>query len=79
MIFRREHGEADVASLVERKTRFAALSCNPHRRSAPPTDRLVTALAPLPRAARRPIAFGRAPSTEGSSSRRGASPVRARR
>ena len=77
MIFRREHAEADVASLVERKTRFAVLLCNPDRRSAPPTDRLVTALAPLPRAARRPIAFGRAPSTEGSSSRRGASPVRA--
>ena len=25
MIFRKEHGKADVASLVERKTRFAVL------------------------------------------------------
>ena len=59
MIFRREHGEANVASLVERKTRFAVLFRNPDRRSAPLMDRLVTALAPLPRAARRSITFDR--------------------
>lgn len=59
MIFRREHGEANVASLVERKTRFAVLLRNPDRRSAPLMDRLVTALAPLPREARRSITFDR--------------------
>ena len=48
-----------MASLVERKTRFAVLFRNPDRRSAPLMDRLVTALAPLPVAARWSITFDR--------------------
>ena len=58
MIFRREHGEANVASLVERKGRFAVLLRNPDRRSGPLMGRLVTLLAPLPRTARRSITAG---------------------
>ena len=33
MIFRREHGKANVASLVERKTRYAVLFRNNDRSS----------------------------------------------
>ena len=58
MIFRREHGEANVASLVEREGRFAVLLRNPDRRSGPLMGRLVTLLAPLPRTARRSITAG---------------------
>lgn len=58
-IVRSEHQGANVASLVERKTRFAVLLRNPGRRSRPLMHRLVTLPAPLPRAARRPITFDR--------------------
>jgi len=59
MIFRREHGAANVASLVERKTRYAVLFRNNDRSTKHLMDRLMTAIAPLPQAARRSITFDR--------------------
>ena len=59
MIFRREHGLANVASLVERKTRYAVLFRNNDRSTRHLMDRLMTAIASLPQAARRSITFDR--------------------
>jgi IS30 family transposase len=59
MIFRREHGKANVASLVERKTRYAVLFRNNDRSTRHLMDRLMTALEPLPQPARRSITFDR--------------------
>lgn len=59
MIFRREHGLANVASLVERKTRYAVLFRNNDRSTRHLMDRLMTAIAALPQAARRSITFDR--------------------
>lgn len=59
MIFRRELGSANVASLVERKTRFAVLFRNGDRRSKPLMSRLIDLFAPLPRPARQSITFDR--------------------
>ncbi len=59
MIFRREHGLANVASLVERKTRYVVLFRNNDRSTRHLMDRLMTAIAALPQAARRSITFDR--------------------
>lgn len=59
MLFRREHGLATVASLVERKTRYAVLFRNNDRSTRHLMDRLMTAIAALPQAARRSITFDR--------------------
>lgn len=59
MIFRREHGKANVASLVERKTRFAVLFKNNDRSTKHLMDRLMTVMEPLPQTARRSITFDR--------------------
>jgi IS30 family transposase len=59
MIFRREHGLANVASLVERKTRCAVLFRNDDRSTRHLMDRLMMAIAALPQAARRYITFNR--------------------
>lgn len=59
MIFRREHGLANVASLVERKTRYAIVFRNNDRSTRYLMDRLMTAIAALPQAARRSITFDR--------------------
>jgi IS30 family transposase len=59
MIFRKEHGKANVASLVERKTRFAVLFRNNDRSATHLMDRLMSAIEPLPQPARRSITFDR--------------------
>jgi len=59
MIFRREHGSANVATLVERKSRYTILFRNNDRRSKPIMGRLIDELSPLPQAARRSITFDR--------------------
>jgi len=59
MIFRREHGKANVASLVERKTRFAVLFRNNDRSSNHFMTRLMNIMEPLPQTARKSITFDR--------------------
>jgi IS30 family transposase len=59
MIFRREHGKANVTSLVERQTRFAFLARNDSRHSAPIMARIAGYLAPLPADLRRSVTFDR--------------------
>ena len=59
MIFRREHGPANVTSLVERRTRFDVLFKNNDRRSKPLMDRLIDLLSPLPVPARQSMTFDR--------------------
>ena len=59
MIFRREHGKANVASLIERKTRFAVLFRNNDRSTTHLMNRLIDVMAPLPQSARRSITFDR--------------------
>ncbi|TMV79120.1 IS30 family transposase [Thioclava sp. BHET1] len=59
MIFRRELGSANVATVVERVSRFTVLFRNNDRRSRPIMDRLIDGLAPLPRTARRSLTFDR--------------------
>jgi len=48
IIFRREHGNANVATVVERQTRFTVLIRNGDRRSRPIMNRLIDHLGPLP-------------------------------
>lgn len=48
MIFRREHGKANVASLVERKTRFTVLFKNNDRSSKHFIAKLMDVMEPLP-------------------------------
>ena len=59
MIFRREHGNANVATLIERKTRYTLLFRNNDRRSKPIMNRIINEMSPLPQAARRSITFDR--------------------
>ena len=59
MIFRREHGKANVASLVERKTRFAVLFRNNDRSSKHFIAQLMNVMEPLPQTARKSITFDR--------------------
>ncbi len=59
MIFRREHGKANVASLVERKTRYAVLFRNNDRSSNHFMTRLMNIMEPLPQTARKSITFDR--------------------
>ncbi|WPY96309.1 IS30 family transposase (plasmid) [Limimaricola variabilis] len=59
MIFRKELGKANVASLVERKTRYAVLFRNNDRSSKHLMNRLIALLSPLPLSARRSITFDR--------------------
>jgi transposase, IS30 family len=56
LIFSKEHGKANVTSLVERKSRFTVLLPNGDRRS---TAVLAGALRPLPEDARRTVTFDR--------------------
>ena len=58
MIFRREHGAADVATVVERTTRHTVLFRDNDRRSKPIMGRLIDALGPLPAEARRSLTAG---------------------
>ena len=59
MIFRKEHGPANVATLVERRTRFMVLFRNNDRRSKPIMNRLISILSPLPQTARQSLTFDR--------------------
>src|SRR4051794_19540671 len=59
LIFREEHGEANVTSLVERKSRFTFLLPNQDERSAAVITGVADALRPLPEDARRTVTFGR--------------------
>ena len=58
MIFRKEHGAANVATAVERATRYTVLFRNNDRRSKPIMGRLIDELAPLPAEARRSVTAG---------------------
>ncbi|WP_113913472.1 IS30 family transposase [Roseovarius dicentrarchi] len=59
MIFERSTGKMNVASLVERKTRFAVLFRNNDRSSPHLMNKLMDVLEPLPQPARRSITFDR--------------------
>ncbi|MEO9684446.1 MAG: IS30 family transposase [Tateyamaria sp.] len=57
MIFRREHGKANVASLAERKMRYAVLFRNNDRSAKHFIARLMNVMEPLPQTARQSITF----------------------
>jgi IS30 family transposase len=59
MIFERAQGQMNVASLVERKTRFAVLFRNNDRSSSHFMNKLMDVMEPLPQPARRSITFDR--------------------
>ncbi|MCZ0964229.1 IS30 family transposase [Paracoccus sp. EF6] len=59
MIFERAQGDANVATLVERKTRYTVLLRNNDRKSRPLMNRLIQEMSPLPAEARRSITFDR--------------------
>lgn len=59
MIFRREHGQANVTSLVERKSRYTVLLKNRDRRSSGVVSRIRETLVHLPGHSRQSITFDR--------------------
>ncbi|WP_207470567.1 IS30 family transposase [Paracoccus fontiphilus] len=59
MIFERAQGDANVATLIERKTRYTVLLRNNDRKSKPLMNRLIHEMSPLPAEARRSITFDR--------------------
>ncbi|NDW01434.1 IS30 family transposase [Salipiger sp. PrR002] len=59
MIFERAQGSMNVATLVERKTRFAVLFRNNDRSSKHFMNSLMNVMTPLPQAARKSITFDR--------------------
>ena len=59
MIFERAQGKANVASLVERKTRFAMLFRNNDRSTTHLMNRLMGIMEPLPQPARKSITLDR--------------------
>jgi IS30 family transposase len=59
MIFERSQGSMNVASLVERKTRFAVLFRNNDRSSTHFVNKLMDVMEPLPQPARKSITFDR--------------------
>ncbi|WP_394199099.1 IS30 family transposase [Litoreibacter albidus] len=59
MIFERAQGNANVATLIERKTRYTVLLRNNDRKSRPLMNKLVNEMSPLPADARRSITFDR--------------------
>ncbi|WP_299868652.1 IS30 family transposase [uncultured Roseobacter sp.] len=59
MIFERANGTMNVASLVERKTRFAVLFRNNDRSSTHFINKLMDVMDPLPQPARKSITFDR--------------------
>lgn len=48
MIFRKEHGTANIATVVERTSRYTLLFRNNDRRSKPIMNQLIRHLAPYP-------------------------------
>jgi transposase, IS30 family len=59
MIFSREHGQANVTSLVERKSRYTVLLKNQSRKSEAVLSRIKEKLTALPRHLRQSITFDR--------------------
>jgi IS30 family transposase len=59
MIFERAQGKTNVASLVERKTRFAVLFRNNDRSTTHLLNRLMSVMEPLPQPANKSITFDR--------------------
>ena len=59
MIFERAQGKTNVASLVERKTRFAVLFRNNDRSTTHLMNKLMGVMEPLPQPARKSITFDR--------------------
>ena len=59
LIFRKEHGKANVTSLVERTSRFTFLLPNEDKRSAAVVAGIADALRGLPEEARRTVTFDR--------------------
>ena len=59
MIFRKEYGHANIATLVERKSRYTVLFRNNDRQSKPIMGRLINELSTLPYSARQSITFDR--------------------
>ncbi len=59
MIFRKEYGHANIATLVERKSRYTVLFRNNDRQSKPIMGRLINELSTLPHSARQSITFDR--------------------
>jgi IS30 family transposase len=59
LIFRKEHGKANVTSLVERKSRFTFLLANGDKRSAAVVTGIAEAFRELPEDARRTVTFDR--------------------
>ncbi|PTM87171.1 IS30 family transposase [Mycoplana dimorpha] len=59
LIFRRELGEANVTTLVERKSRYTVMIKNRSRHSRPIMDKIIHAFSPLPSHARRSFTFDR--------------------
>src|SRR3954453_8786121 len=59
LIFRKEHGKANVTSLVERKSRFTFLLPNEDKRSTAVIAGIAGALRGLPEDARRTVTFDR--------------------
>lgn len=59
MIFKREHGKANITTLTERKTRYTVLLKNESRHSTPVMRGIRHALIGLPSYARRTVTFDR--------------------
>ena len=59
MIFECAQGKMNVASLIERKTRFAVLFRNNDRSTTHLMDKLMTVMETLPQTARKSITFDR--------------------
>ena len=59
MIFRKEYDNANIATLVQRKSRYTVLFRNNDRQSKPIIGRLINELSPLLHSARQGITFDR--------------------
>ena len=59
LIFRREHGKANLTSMIERQSRFTLLLSNPDRQSGPLVGRIGQALQAFPAGSCRTITFDR--------------------
>ena len=59
LIFERDLGNANLTSLVERKSRYTVMIKNPSRRSRPSMDKIIETLSPLPAFARQSFTFDR--------------------
>ncbi|MNV85387.1 hypothetical protein D3C71_1793430 [compost metagenome] len=59
LIFQRDLGNANVTSLIERKSRYTVMIKNPSRRSRPIMDKIIETFSPLPTFARQSFTFYR--------------------